>query len=119
MLQVVHLAHAQASDHAPFKKFFGQVCCAKTECDRARQDQSIHVMPKPTTTMCSARLTGACTGRKLPVLTQATCLSGGGGMRRATRYFLQNRDPAFGTCAIEPDGVMGKTFTTYSETVDE
>ncbi len=44
---------------------------------------------------------------------------GGGCMRRATRYFIQNRDPALGSCAIEPEEVMGKTFTTYSETVDE
>jgi hypothetical protein len=44
---------------------------------------------------------------------------GGGCMRRATRYFLQNRDPAFETCAIEPEEVMGKTFTTYIYIVDE
>ena len=40
-------------------------------------------------------------------------------MRRATRYFLQNRDPAFGTCAIEPEGVMAKAFTAYIETLGE
>ena len=36
--KVVHLSHARVSDHAAFKNFFGQVRCAKTECDRARQD---------------------------------------------------------------------------------